>query len=171
MLIRKSIFSLVLIILISFISFNYPECEKIIKRSFKDNKYNLYDKYIAVLEIPKIGLKRGLYDKSSSLNNVDYELAFLHDTEYPNGNSNTVIVGHSGNSKYAYFNDLDKLDYHDTIYFYYNKTKYEFEVVRIYLVLKTGAAEIIKDEDKMSLTLITCYQDDYQLVIVANKKE
>lgn len=158
--------------LLGFISFNYPECKKIIKRNInKNNKFNYNDSYIAVLEIPIIGFKRGLYDKDSTLNDVNHDIAFLPNTEYPSGNSSTVIVGHSGNSKYAYFNDLDKLDIGDTIYLYYDKTKYEFIVDNIYLVLKTGDVEVIKDENKMTLTLITCFEDNYQLVIVANKKE
>ncbi|MBR3523517.1 MAG: sortase [Bacilli bacterium] len=157
---------------VCFISFNYPECKKIIKRNvIKDNTYNYNDTYIAVLEIPIIGFKRGLYDKDSPLNDVDKQIAFLPNTEYPNNNSNTVIVGHSGNSQYAYFNDLDKLDIGDIIFFYYDKTKYEFIIDNIYLVLKTGAVEVQKNENKMTLTLITCFKDNYQLVIVANKKE
>ena len=157
---------------VCFISFNYPECKKIIKRNvIKDNKYNYNDTYIATLEIPKINLKRGLYAKDSILNDVDKQIAFLPNTEYPNNNSNTVIVGHSGNSQYAYFNDLDKLDIGDIIFFYYDKIKYEFIIDNIYLVLKTGEVKVIKDENKMTLTLITCFKDNYQLVIVANKKE
>ena len=171
MLLRRFIYSFVLFVLIFFISFNYPEVKKIIKRDFKGNKYNYSNLYVAYLEIPKIGFKRGLYDILSPLNNVDDDIAFLKGTEYPNNNSNTVIIGHSGNSNKAYFNDLKLLAINDIIYFYYNDIKYEFIVSDIYLVNKTGNVDVIKDKDKMTLTLITCYLDKYQLVIVANKKD
>ena len=170
MFLKKYIFS-ILFIYFLVVSYNYPEVKKIIRRDFKDNKYNYNDSYIATINIPKIGLKRGLYAKESPLNNVDYELAFLPDTEYPNNNSNTVIIGHSGNSPYAYFNNLNMLDINDVIYFYYNNYKYDFIVSNIYLVNKTGSIEIYKEENKMTLTLITCYSDKYQLVVIANKKD
>lgn len=170
MFLKKYIYSIIFIF-IFFCSFNYPEVKKIIRRDFKDNKYNSSDLYVAYLEIPKIGLKRGLYDVLSPLNNVDYEIAFLTDTEYPHDNSNTVIIGHSGIGKYAYFNDLKLLELNDVIYFYYDNQKYEFIVSDIYLVDKNGYVDVYKEKDKMTLTLITCYLNDYQLVIIANKKD
>ena len=171
MFLKKSIYSLIVFIYLFFFSFNYPEVKKIIRRDFKGNKYNYSNLYVAYLEIPKIGFKRGLYDINSPLNNVNNDIAFLDNTEYPNNNSNTVIIGHSGNSNKAYFNDLKLLELNDLIYFYYNNFKYEFVISNIYLVNKTGNVDVIKNKDKMTLTLITCYLDDYQLVIIANKKD
>ena len=171
MLLRKYIYNFILFVFVFFISFNYPEVKKIIKRDFKDNKYNYSNLYVAYLEIPKIGFKKGLYDILSPLNNVDNNIAFLSGTEYPNNNSNTVIIGHSGKGDKAYFNDLKLLNLDDLIFFYYDNIKYEFVISDIYLVNKTGNVDVIKDKDKMTLTLITCYLDKYQLVIVANKKD
>ena len=160
-------FSLLLVMLFSF---NYPECKKIIKRTFKDNKYNIHNEYKAVLEIPKIAFKRGLYDINSHLNNVDNNIAFLNNTEYPSSNSNTVIIGHSGSGDKAYFNDLSKLDINDNIYLYYDNNKYNFIIDNIYLVYKDGNVLVERDKNKMTLTLITCYSNNYQLVIIAYKK-
>ena len=73
--------------------------------------------------------------------------------------------------KYAYFNDLKLLELNDVIFFYYDNQKYEFIVSDIYLVDKNGYVDVYKEKDKMTLTLITCYLDNYQLVIIANKKD
>ena len=171
MFLKKFIYSFIIVIFVFFTSYNYPEVKKIIRRNFKDNKYNYSNLYVAYLEIPKIGFKRGLYDILSPLNNVDNNIAFLEGTEYPNNNSNTVIIGHSGNSHKAYFNNLKSLNLNDLIYFNYDNIKYEFIVSDIYLVEKNGYVNVYKENDKMTLTLITCYLDKYQLVIIANKKD
>lgn len=141
-----------------------------IKRYFDDNKYNYFDEYKAVLKIPSINFLRGLYDINNPLNDISKNIAFLENTSYPNNNSNTVIIGHSGDSLISYFKDLNKLKIGDLIYFYYDNFEYIFEVADIYIVDKTGFVEVKRNKNKMTLTLITCYLDKYQLVIVAYKK-
>ena len=61
------------------------------------NNYN-YENYIAVLEIPKINLKRGIYDKSSNLNNVNKNITILKDSIMPSGDnaSHILLASHSG---------------------------------------------------------------------------
>ena len=143
--------------------------EKKIKRYFNGAKYNYNDDYIAVLKIPKINFMRGLHDVNSPLNDIDKNIAFLNDN-YPNLNTNTVIMGHSGDSEVSYFKDLDKLKIGDLIYFYYDNHEYIFEVGDIYKVLKTGDVTVKRIKNKLTLTLITCYLDNEQLVIIAYKK-
>ena len=46
MLLRKYIYNFILFVFVFFISFNYPEVKKIIKRDFKDNKYNYSNLYV-----------------------------------------------------------------------------------------------------------------------------
>ena len=62
------------------------------------------DDYIAVLEIPKINLKKGLVDPLSSLNNVDKNIEILKPIEMPDRENHTFsLASHSGTSKVSYF--------------------------------------------------------------------
>lgn len=169
----KKIVSIILTILL-FLSFlkqeEYIENKINLKHYFKEERYNSFNDYIAVLEIPKINFKRGLYSKESKLNNIDNNIAFYQNTEYPNNNTNTIILGHSGNSKISFFENLKYLEIGDVVNFYYNNSKLNFEIANIYEVPKTGTIDILRNQDKMTITLITCIPNDKQLVIIAYKK-
>ena len=125
--------------------------------------------YIAVLKIPKIGLERGLVDPNSYLNNVNYNLEWLDGSSMPDEEKgNVIIAGHSGSSRISYFRKLDRLELGDDIYIIYNGKTYNYKVVDIYDIEKTGTAEIIKEKNTTTLTLITCrHGTSKQIVIVA----
>ena len=157
-----------------FISANYNnkefQNERSIKRYFSDSKYNYNNDYIAVLSIPKINFERGLYPKESSLNNIAYNIAFLKESEYPSLNSNTIIIGHSGNSNISYFEDLKKLVVGDEIFLFYENFKYHFIINDIYTVKKNRNVKVRRDKNRKTITLITCYERDKQLVIIGYEK-
>lgn len=125
--------------------------------------------YIAVLKIPKIGLERGLVDPNSYLNNVNYNLEWLNGSSMPDEEKgNVIIAGHSGSSRISYFRKLDRLVLGDDIYIIYNGKTYNYKVVDIYDIEKTGTAEIVKEKNTTTLTLITCrHGTSKQIVIVA----
>lgn len=78
------------------------------------------EKYIAVLEIPKINLKRGIYAKNSKLNNVNKNVYLLKESNMPNEEKgNYILAGHSGTAYFSYFKNLPKLDIGDVAYVYY----------------------------------------------------
>ena len=118
--------------------------------------------YVASLNIPKINLEEGLYALNSPYNNIQYNIAYHEESTL----NNTIIMGHSGTSHISFFENLRYLDIGDVIY--YNNDEYIID--NIYRVLKTGSLDLICDEDKITLTLITCLDNDYQLVIIAYKK-
>ena len=125
--------------------------------------------YIAVLKIPKIGLERGLVDPNSYLNNVNYNLEWLDGSSMPDEEKgNVIIAGHSGSSRISYFRKLDRLVLVDDIYIIYNGKTYNYKVADIYDIDKTGTAEIVKEKNTTTLTLITCrHGTSKQIVIVA----
>ena len=133
-----------------------------------DNKKNLINEdYIMVLEIPKINLKRGIYDIKSSKNDVNLNIEIINSSDMPNvNNSNLILASHSGTSSISYFKNLDKLELGDYSYIYYENKKYVYKVVNIYEVKKNGAIEIIRDNNKNTLTMITCDKDNYDKQIV-----
>ena len=125
--------------------------------------------YIAVLKIPKINLVRGLVEPSSYLNNVNYNLEFLDESDMPDkSNGNVIIAGHSGNSRISFFKNLYKLVIGDEIFIDYKNDTYKYQIVDIYEIEKTGTAEIIKKENTTTITLITCkHNTNKQIIIIA----
>lgn len=131
---------------------------------------NNIEEYIAVLEIPKISLKRGLYSLESSKNNVKDNIEILFGSKMPDEkNGNLILASHSGNAKNAYFKSLKDLELNDVSYIYYNNKKYTYKVTNIYEIEKDGEAEIIRDINNNTLTMITCDQKDKtkQIVIIS----
>ena len=126
--------------------------------------------YIAVLEIPKIKLKRGIVDKNSSYNNVNRNIYTLKVTTMPDeeDNSHIMLASHSGNSYISYFKNLNKLNLNDEVYFFYKNNKYVYKVIKKYEVEKTGTVKLSK-KNSSDITLITCVSGtNNQIVLVAN---
>ena len=135
------------------------------KEEKKEEKIN----YIAVLKIPKIKLVRGLVDRNSYQNNIKYNVQILKDSSMPDEDKgNVILAAHSGNARISYFKNLDKLAIGDDISIEYNSVIYNYKVVDIYLIDKTGTAEIIRDKNKSTLTLITCkHNTNKQIIVIA----
>ncbi len=136
----------------------------------KQEETYVYEEYLGIIEIEKIGLYRGFYDKNSSLNNVHFNLYVLPESDYPDvNNGNLMIAGHSGNYNNSYFSNLYKLELNDTINVYYNNNKYVYQITRIYNVPKIGTAKILRNKNKSVITLITCTKDDeeHQTIYIA----
>lgn len=126
-----------------------------------------YD-YIAVLEIPKINLKRGL-SQDKYYNNVNRNIEILKGSTMPNiSKGNFILAGHSGSGRVAYFRNLNKLTIGDISYIYYGGIKYTYKVNNIYDIEKTGTATITRDLNKTTLTMITCrHNTNKQIVIIS----
>ena len=129
--------------------------------------------YTAVLEIPKINLKRGIVNSTKNFNSINYAISADSNSNYPNENGNFILYAHSGNSKIAFFHNLNKLEKDDDIYVYYNGIKYQYKVLRKYDIAKTGKASVMDSKVNKYITLITCNQqkDDYQIVVVGKLVE
>lgn len=135
--------------------------------------YN-YEEYLGVIDIPKINLYKGFYSKTSSLNNVKFNLFVLSVSSYPDTErGNLVIAGHSGNYNNSYFRDLYLLEVNDEIIVHYKDKNYKYEIAKIYNENKDGSVRIIRDNTKTTLTLITCTKDDkdHQTIYIAYLKE
>lgn len=119
------------------------------------------ENYVAVLEIPKIDLKKGLYDINSRYNTVSKNVMILSPSDYPDvDKGNFILAAHSGNGYLSFFKNLYKLSLGDYAYVYYNNVKYSYEIVNIYYEQKTGKIAIRKPIDKTTLMLITCTKND-----------
>lgn len=124
--------------------------------------------YIAVLEIPKINLRKGLYSKDSSNNNVNKNIEILDESDMPdNNNGNFILAGHSGSGRIAYFKDLHKLSNGDIAFVYYNGSRFGYTLINRYEIDKTGTAQITRNGQNDALTLITCkHNTNKQIVFI-----
>lgn len=134
----------------------------------KEKKPKVKYNYIAVLKIPKINLEKGLVEKSSKYNNINYGVQILKESDSPDViNGNVILAAHSGTANISYFRNLDKLDLGDDAIIYYQGNTYNYKVVKKYDVDKTGKINIKRDRNTSTLTLITCrHNTDKQIVII-----
>lgn len=146
---------------------NYIENSTMDIEEQKVSKENTIDNVIAIINIPKINLERGLYDINSEQNNVDYNVEILDGSIMPNEeNSHLFLASHSGSSKYAYFNDLSKLEIGDKINLFFEGTKYIYEVNKIFEVEKDEKIDINGLSNVKMLTLITCHIGTNKQIVV-----
>lgn len=147
--------------------------EEIIEETNEEESVEVDEDYIAVIEIPKINLRKGLYSKASSNNNVNKNIQILKEADMPDKiKGNFILAGHSGSSAVSYFKSLDKLELEDIAYVYYNGGRYAYKLVNIYEIDKTGKANIVRNASKTTMTLITCKGNtEKQVVYIFELKE
>ena len=150
------LFIIILIILIICIINDYKYInEKNIRVNTYINDSIRYSDVYSYLKIDKINLKEIVYKIDSKKNNLNYGLLLFNEDPI-------VILGHSGHSVKALFNDLDKLSIGDKVKFNNNY----YYVDQIYIKEKTN--KLIYDGD---LILVTCLKNsnNKQLVIKCKK--
>lgn len=146
------------------------EEQNFVKKGIKISNDN---SYFMILEIPKINIKKGLYNINSKYNNVNYGIEILKESEVPNKEStNLILASHSGNSRISYFKHINKLIIGDKVYIYYNGIKYEYKIYDVYQKEKDGTI-IINDSQDNKIILITCVDNKKQIIYtgILNNKE
>ena len=129
------------------------------------------DEKLGVIEIPKISLKRYLYKIEVDQNDVDKNIEVLKSSDMPDvKDGNLILAGHNGNTSVGHFRNLHKLSLGDDIIVNYKGKSYNYEVSKIYDVIKTGTVAIKRDKNKNTITLITCLGSDRQLVVIGYLK-
>lgn len=122
--------------------------------------------YIAVIKIPKIGLEKGLASKGSYYNNVNRNILILNESDMPDKDKgNVILAGHSGSGRTAFFKNLYKLQTDDEVNIFYGGSEYKYKVVNQYDIEKTGTANIVRNAEKSTLTLITCRHNTNKQII------
>ena len=130
-----------------------------------DNKES--DSYIAFLEIPRIGLKRGLVFPLSSSNNVANNIEIIYPYEMPDVDGSTfILAAHSGNLDVSFFRNLRDLELNDLVYVYYNDERFVYRIILYYEEKRTGYISIKKGENKNVIVLTTCKNKREQLIYI-----
>lgn len=128
--------------------------------------------YSMVIEIPKINLKKGLYDINSKYNHVDYNIQIIKESDMPNiENGNLILAGHNGNSNVSYFDNLNTLSNGDSVFIFYEGKKYTYKIFDNYEVDKNGKVSIHGYSKKTTLTLISCKKNtkDKQIIYIGEQ--
>lgn len=132
----------------------------------KNNNTQIKSEYFLILEIPKINLKKGVYNFDNENNSVEKGIQLIEKSDMPNvKNGNLILASHRGNSDVSYFNDLHKLNKADMVYVYFNGYKYSYKIKNWYKEKKTGHLTIKRDENKNVIALITCVKNEDNQVI------
>lgn len=132
-----------------------------------EGAHSVREKYLATINVSKIGLNRPLYSLNSKLNTVDKNIEVLKSSDMPDvENGNFILAAHNGYSPISYFHNLHKLEVDDEVNVNYNRKIYTYRVSKIYDVIKTGKVSIKRDKSKTTITMITCKGDDKQLVVI-----
>lgn len=143
-----------------------PEVPEEKKISETPKPTNTKINYFAVIKIPKIGLEKGLASKGSYYNNVNRNILVLNESDMPDKDKgNVILAGHSGSGRTAYFKNLHKLERDDEVSIFYNGSEYKYKVVNQYDIEKTGTANIVRNAEKSTLTLITCRHNTNKQII------
>lgn len=140
--------------------------------SRKVNNDEIKDKFIGAIEIPSIGLKRGLVSPYSKSNNVNKNIQFIKPYHMPNEDNKVMILAaHSGNSKVSHFNKLKYVNLNDLVHIYYKNKKYKYKIIDKYQIKKTGHFNMKEYEDKTILVLLTCNPVNLkkQIVVICEK--
>ena len=117
--------------------------------------------YIGYLDIPKINLKRGFVSLNSKYNSISYNVMLIKGSSMPDvKNGNLILAAHRGNSSVSFFDKLYKLNLGDEANVTYNDKVYTYKLVNTYQEAKDGTIAIYRDENKTTLTLITCTRGD-----------
>ncbi len=126
-----------------------------------DHNYEIdYSRYLGVLEIPKIGLKRGFYNVGSKYNDIQYNVTMVQGSTLPDVvNGNLILMAHSGDAYISYFAYLWKLELGDSVFVTYGGHRYQYLIVSIYEVPK-GIVTVKRNYDRTCLTMITCTKNN-----------
>ena len=146
--------------------------EEIIVEEVKEEKQDstFWVDYKAILEIPKINLKKGMVESTKNFSSINYAISIDKSSNYPDEEGNFILYAHSGNSKIAYFRNLNKLNVNDEVFVYYEGVKYSYQIINKYEIEKTGKMEVIRDSKRKLITMVTCISNTNKQVVLIGEQ-
>ena len=141
------------------------------KNEEKKEEKHVEENYLMVVEIPKINLRKGIYNINSKNKTVNKNIQIMKESDMPNKDKGMlVLAGHNGNSRVSYFDRLNELNKEDKVYIYYANNKYTYEISNMYEAEKNGTITVKKEREKTVIVLISCKKNtkDKQLVYIGN---
>ena len=128
------------------------------KPSFTLKDYGLEDEVFGVISIPAMDLNMPIL-LGATEKNLAEGAAHLSQTSLPIGGNNTncVIAGHRGYNGASYFRYIEKLRIGDCVSITNLWETLEYRVVQIKIIYPNEVEEILIQEDRDLLTLLTCH--------------
>lgn len=121
---------------------------------------------IATISIPKINLKKNIYQENSPQNNVNKNVTLLSGSILPDHNDSIIfLAAHSGSGNNAYFNNLKNLSINEKVTLFYNNEEYTYKIVKIREVPKNGYITGNRNSNK-ELILTTCSDKKNKQLII-----
>lgn len=129
------------------------------------SEYGIEENTIGYLSIPKMDVVLPILLGANEYN-MSRGAVHLTETSYPVGgeNTNCVIAAHRGMQTQAMFRDIELLELGDLIYIENFRETLVYEVVELRVILPTDVNELLIQEGRDLVTLITChpYGRNYQ---------
>lgn len=143
------------------------------KPSLNLKDYGVEDGIFGYIHSPVIDMKLPIYLGAND-NNMYYGAGNLSQTSIPIGgkNTNSVFSAHTGMIRKSMFDNIVNLEKGDTIYVTNFWTKLEYKVIDMYIILPNESSNILIQEDKDLITLLTCYPygySDQRYVVVCER--
>ena len=128
------------------------------KPSFTLRDYGLEDEVFGVISIPAMDLNMPIFLGATEKHMVD-GAAHMSQTSLPIGGNNTncVIAGHRGYGGASYFRYIEKLRVGDSVSITNLWETLEYRVVQIKIIYPYEVEEILIQENRDLLTLLTCH--------------
>jgi sortase A len=128
------------------------------KPSFTLKDYGLEDEVFGVISIPAMDLNMPIFLGATEKHMAD-GAAHLSQTSLPIGGNNTncVIAGHRGYGGASYFRYIEKLRIGDSVTITNLWETLEYRVVQIKIIYPNEVKEILIQENRDLLTLLTCH--------------
>ena len=121
-------------------------------------EYGIENNIIGYINIPKMEVELPIILGANKAN-LQNGAVHLTQTSYPIGgnNTNSVIAAHRGYAKALFFRKIDELKYGDKIYIKNFKEELTYEVKEIKIINPSDINELLIQEGKDLITLITCH--------------
>lgn len=128
------------------------------KPSFTLKDYGLEDEVFGVISIPAMDLIMPIFLGATEKHMAD-GAAHMSQTSLPIGGNNTncVIAGHRGYGGASYFRYIEKLRIGDSVTITNLWETLEYRVVQIKIIYPNEVKEILIQENRDLLTLLTCH--------------
>lgn len=128
------------------------------QESFDLSQWGIAEKMFGYVRIPKMDLELPLY-LGASEENMRLGAAHLSQTSIPIGGSgtNAVIAAHRGMSGAMMFREIEKLESGDRVYIRNPWQELEYQVVETKIVDPDDVEQIMIQEGRDMVTLLTCH--------------
>ncbi|AJD30057.1 MULTISPECIES: class D sortase [Clostridium] len=125
---------------------------------------------IAIMEIPSISLQ-SIIVEGTNMDDLRYYLGHFKNTAMPGISGNFSIAGHSSTIYNEILNELYKVNIKDEIKIKTLTGEYDYIITKKFVVEPSEVGVLDQDENKKSMTIVTCTDKGKKRLIVKAEME